>query len=493
MADATARPGPQADLPDEAQLTLFTELDRSLPPSPVDLLGDGRDDMNLVELLLGVARSRRVRTDEVVSTPWEPGDRSYHVRITERSYRIEWEAVAKEKGKSVRRSFYLAVDAGAGLPNPYVEDVLIALLKLSSDGHTMRDTVRTSRYRLLETMQWPGKSKYYYQRLEDTLDHMASMTIRTDSLWNPATGTYWKFTFNLLDSTGMELDEQNVNAEIVIRWAPTALKLLQVGYAKPLDTQFYYSLQDPTTRRIYRWLDKQFRFRPRVEVDVLYLAHRVLGYGITWAYPSKIIQKLGPKLDELRAKGFCTWDVSHAGTDSGRMFVFHRVTPYNTVVHPDVPSVTAALIARGLYQDEAEAFLQRYGLWSCLRQLEHYEHKVRQGTQVRSSRQWIKAAIAYRDGQGYTIPPPLAHHLHDADRTIVTWCAEKYKSLTDQARESVNRRAMSLLDARQQHQLHQGNAHAQAAFQRARNHVLVNAAAEPGAASSRLDEYLHTR
>lgn len=452
------------------QLVLFHEIDKSLPrPST-----DGRDDMNLVELLLGIVRSRSTKSGNIIQTPWEKGERSYDVEISERSYRIEWEAVVREKGKPSRKQFYLAVDSSIGLPSPYVEDVLIALLKLSSEGKTLKSTVRTTRYKLLDMMQWPGKSKYYYERLENTLDHMASMTVRTNSLWNPLSQTYWKFTFNLLDSTGMDLDEENPNAEIVITWAPTALRLLEIGYGKPLDTQFYYSLDDPTSRRLYRWLDKQFRFRPQIEVDVLYLAHRVLGYGITWAYPSKVIQKLEPKLEKLKEEGFCTWEIAQATTDSGSKFVFNRITPYLSVVHPNVNNIKAALRARGLSPNETEELIQKYGPWSCLKQVEHYDYKLAQGAQIESPRSWIKSATAYKGGEGYKLPKPLLAILNDASSTTVTWCAQVYEALSEEDKSEINKQAMDSMSPHQRKKLEKQDPEATAAFNRARNHLIIN-------------------
>lgn len=452
------------------QLVLFSEIDKATPR----LGNDGRDDMNLVELLLGVIRSGRSKPGETIQTPWEKGKRSYDVIISDSSYRIEWKAIVKEKGESTRKEFYLSVDSSVGLPTTYVEDVLVALLKLSYADNSLRSTVRTTRYKLLNHMQWPGKSKYYYDRLETTLDQMTSMTVRTNSLWNPDTQTYWKFTFNLLDSSGMDLDSENPNAEIVITWAPTALRLLEMGYAKPLDTEFYYSLEDPTSRRLYRWLDKQFRFRPTVEVDVLYLAHRVLGYGITWAYPSKVIQKLQPKLDRLGEEGFCTNEVQEASTDSGSKYVFHRITPYLSVVHPDVSNIHAALRARGLNKHEVDELIERYGAWACLKQAEHHDFKVAQGADIESSRSWIKSAIAYRSGQGYKLPKQLADRLDKASQNTSTWCTQVYDSLPDDHKEQINKSAMEQLSSSQRERLASQDPQAIAAFQRNRNYLIIN-------------------
>ena len=463
----------------EPQLALFTESTSHPSITPVD----GHDDMNLVELLLGIARSRKTKNNEVLQTPWEKGERSYHVEITDHSYRIEWEAVVREKNKPTRKQFYLSIDSSIGLPSAYVEDILIALLKLSFEGKSLQSTVKTTRYKLLDLMQWPGKSKYYYNRLENTLDQMTSMTIRTNSLWNPSTQTYWKFTFNLLDSSGMDLDEENPNAESVITWAPTALRLLEIGYGKPLDTQFYYSLDDPTSRRLYRWLDKQFRFRPKVEVDVLYLAHRVLGYGITWAYPSKVIQKLKPKLDKLHNHKFCSWEVDNASTDSGSKFIFHRTTPYLSVIHPNIANVKVAMKARGLSPKEIEDLLEKYGTWACLKQIEHYDYKTAQGSQIESPSSWIKSAVSYRNGEGYKLPQPLVETLKKASEHTTAWCNQVYETLSEDDRQKLNEQALNSLTPAQKIKLQKNDPEITTTFNRIKNHIIIN---HPGFPSSGL-------
>jgi hypothetical protein len=77
---------------------------------------------------------------------------------------------------------------------------------------------------------------------------------------------------------------------------------MQSGYLKRLDLRFFFSLQTPGARRLYRFLDKKIHTKPRLEIDIFQLSQQ-LGMAY-YRYPAKVKEKLQPGIDELIDRGY---------------------------------------------------------------------------------------------------------------------------------------------------------------------------------------------
>ena len=475
MARRSADPTPETKPAD--QLTLFDVIDQDLARGPVE----GYDDMNLVDLVLGIPRTRALKSGEGIRTPWEKGERQFDIEITETSYRAEWEGVVTEKGKTVRKRFYRSVVCANGIPEHHVNDVMVALLSLSEDTGFSDRILRTTRYELLTLMGWPT-TKHYYDRLEHVIDQLQTMTIETNALWNPETQTHWKFAFNVLDSHAMDPSEDNPVGETYVAWAPTMFQLISLTYGKTLSTQFYYALPNDTVKLAYRWLDKRFLQGSTVEMDVVEFANRILNYRIGSEHPSQIISKLGPHFDTLADRGYCTWEVRPSKTASGKKFVFTRTLRFQCVLYPSRQAIVSALVGLGVEPAEAETLVREYGWNLVVRQLEHYHWAVAGGKEIKSPRSWIKSAIRYRSGEGYRLPPALEAEIAEAYRETERWCTEIYRSLPDDEQAEINGTVHAALPPTVRVALAEDDAEARRTFVRERNRLLLdrlNRRAEP--------------
>ena len=77
----------------------------------------------------------------------------------------------------------------------------------------------------------------------------------------------------------------------------------QSGNLKQLDLEFYLKLRLPTTKRMFRFLDKRFYRRVRLDFDLRTLACEHIGMSRSYA-PTELKRRLKPALEELEQLGF---------------------------------------------------------------------------------------------------------------------------------------------------------------------------------------------
>ena len=413
---------------------------------PSELPMGGVDDMNFVEILHSLPGKRRPPEGKMVSVPWERGERSYYVEYSSNLLFIEWEA-KRRAGLDTGEKFYIKVEApkSKGLPTNLAGDVLVALMKQTADNGFSEAQIRTSRYELIKIMRWHNNGSYYH-RLENVLSQFAHMTVATNALWDPKRQHYYRGEFNVLDSWELEeTPSDDPKAPLLVRWGKKTLDIFKRGYMKHLNTDVYYDLPNPTTKRIYRWLDKHLSLYPVVEIDVLRFAHKILGYGVSYRYPSKVIGKLAPKFDTLQKRGFCLWEAQESGSDSGKKFVFTRVTDYlPAAALPRRDYVVGALEERGV--DHAGELVDEYSWERCLRQLAYFEWRARNGKPIENPGAWLSSAIR----EGHELPKALAAQMDNAREKTAEWCDQMYAALTDEEREDIRVQVEELFSTKQE-------------------------------------------
>lgn len=419
----------------DSQLPLFSTEASGLGESTA-----GLDDMNIVEVILGLPGSRRPPQGETISVPWKRGERSYYVEYSSTKLEIEWKGRGRHGGTP--KDFYIEVETpeSKGLPNNLAEDVFVALLKMTVDSGFSGPTIQTSRYALINLMKWHVNGDYY-DRLTRILSQFVHMTVSTNALWDPNRQKYFEGEFNILDSWKVE-DSVDTDPEspLVVRWGAEVYEIFSRNYMKQLDTELYYSLSNSTTKRIYRWLDKHLGLYPVVEIDVLRFAHKVLGYGVSYRYPSKVVDKLSPKFDTLREIGFCEWDLQSSKSDSGKKFVFTRLTSYAGVALPRRDQIIKALANRGL--DHPERIVDRYDWERCLRQISYFDWRKKHGKDISDPGAWLANAIQ----ENYDLPKSLRQQIEASKKTTAEWCEVMYDSLSDQEKKEVDEEVEELLE-----------------------------------------------
>jgi hypothetical protein len=443
--------------------------------TPSSRRSTGYDEMNLAELNLGLPNLRALQeAGGEKRTPWEKGERSFDIEVTPNSFKTEWDTVVKVDGKSTRKRFYQVITAGKGLPNHFVNDVLVALLTLTEDNLDTGE-IHTTRYQLLQMMGWDD-SGHYYDRLQTIISQLVNMTIDTNALFDPDTKEHWQMEFNILDASRLKITD----GESYITWSPTMLKLIRRSYRKSIDLEFYRSLPTGTARQLYRWLDKRFTRQAKVEMDVIELANRIVGYSVGEHRPSKAVRGLKRHLDHLAEAGYCTWDVRPSSTtDSGKKFVFQRRVEFECVHYPSRGSILGALVDLGLPAVDAENLIREAGWNEVLRQLEHYHFNVAGGKEIAYPAAWIKKAVRFDKGTGYALPAPLEIKIRKAYNATRTWCDQIFDTLPQSEREAIEEHVRKHSPLFAQTPTEEMTPDAYTAFIQERNRYLLDAISRP--------------
>jgi hypothetical protein len=238
---------------------------------------------------------------------------------------LEYEGWVTEKdGNRLRQKWTVRSAGGLGLPNEKGDEILIVLVTKTMEQHVPRK-LSFSIYRILQTMGLPI-NQVNYLRVEELLQQLAGETIYTEKAFWDNEKKQWatiKEAFHIFDKLWIRKREEDgtlSQEQSYIVWGEPFWKSMKTGYVKPVDLNFYFSLERPISKKLYSFLDKQLWYRSSFEIDVFTIAAK-LGMAV-YKYPSKVIEKLQPAIDELIKKRFLvSADVFKVGKYTRMRFV----------------------------------------------------------------------------------------------------------------------------------------------------------------------------
>ena len=248
----------------------------------------GRDEMNLAEFPFASLRRRGDSREAIVHEGW----------------------VVDKTGDRHHQTWIVRGLLGLGLPTEFDERVYVALMAITVQGAIANRKVPFSIYQILKIMGLV-KSKRTYQDIEGSLKRLVGVTIYSE-------GAFWdnqkkervtmSEAFHLIEKYWLRYKEKNEEIREeegvpgYIIWGEDIWRSIQANYLKPLNLEFFYSLQSPTARRLYRFLDKRMQYQQKYEIDIFELASR-LGM-VRYSKPAWVKRRLQPAFDEFIAKGF---------------------------------------------------------------------------------------------------------------------------------------------------------------------------------------------
>jgi hypothetical protein len=239
-----------------------------------------RDEMNLAEFPLTVLSKR---ADPSVKT-------------------LEFSDYVKGKnGDVINRQWIITGADKFGLPTSSDDEVLLGLLKLTADDGVQSRKIHFTRYELLRVLRWTTEGRSY-TRLQNALDRLSGVRIKaTNAFYDNETKLHSTRNFGIIDA--YEINDGRDTRPSFFTWSEVLFKSFQVGFIKKLDLDFYLDLQSAVSKRLYRYLDKHFWYRSRIEVNLFTLAHEKIGVSRNYVYASSLRQQLEPALEELKDKG----------------------------------------------------------------------------------------------------------------------------------------------------------------------------------------------
>ena len=340
LEDSLIDPSPSAGAfaADDAPVAVSaTAHSNPLPPKV------SRDEMNLAEFPLTVL-SKRV--DPTVKT-------------------LEFSDYVKGKnGELLNRKWIITGADKFGLPTSSDDEVLLGLLKLTADDGLQNRTVHFTRYELLKILRWTTEGRSY-SRLQNALDRLSGVRIKaTNAFYDNETKLHSTRNFGIIDA--YEINDGRDTRPSFFSWSEVLFKSFQVGFIKKLDLEFYLDLQSAVSKRLYRYLDKHFWYRSRMQVNLFVLAHEKIGISRNYVYASSLRQQLEPALEELRDKGMLS-DFEFVGKGKSTEVVLVAAhAPKKTIgtnseqkptqqdsMGPDHESLAKALMDRGIAEKQA--------------------------------------------------------------------------------------------------------------------------------------------
>ncbi len=299
------------DEPDESSLTVeesggFEQVEENTPASD----HGWKDELNLAEFPIA-ALSDRIPNGQTTLVFEDKLERRDHPPI-------------------VRRLTIMGT-AKHGLPTSTDDEVLVGLIQLTKRRSNFTDAkVSFSRYELIELLGWP-QSGASYRRIEEALHRWVGVVLMYENAWWDNTAKSWvDENFHVLDNVtlydrerrkrsgkpgkagskpvavkrprkiGTEGDPLPLSS---FRWNEVIFESFQSGNLKQLDLEFYLRLRLPTTKRMFRFLDKRFYRRSRIDFDLRTLACEHIGMSRSYA-PTELKRRLRPALEELEQLGF---------------------------------------------------------------------------------------------------------------------------------------------------------------------------------------------
>lgn len=203
-----------------------------------------------------------------------------------------------------------------GLPTSLDDEVLVGLIQLTKRRSNFTDArVPFSRYELIELLGWP-QSGQSYRRIEEALHRWVGVVLMYENAWWDNVAKSWvDENFHVLDNVTLYDRERRGTSTksgkaaktplplSSFRWNEVIFQSFQSGNLKQLDLEFYLRLRLPTTKRMFRFLDKRFYRRTRLDFDLRTLACEHIGMSRSYA-PTELKRRLKPALEELEQLGF---------------------------------------------------------------------------------------------------------------------------------------------------------------------------------------------
>lgn len=226
-----------------------------------------------------------------------------------------WDQAA---GEQVTRKVTIRSPAEYGLPTAFDQDVLLAAMVLTQEKNRFEsETVEFTIYELLDKLK-QAKGGWQYERFVLSLDRWGATWIKFDNAWRKK-GRWTKEAFSILQhyrlASGRDFDPDEPQT---FSWAKVVQESIRDSHTKPFDFEFYVDLELPTSKRLYRFLDKRFWTRGSYDSELSGFCVNKLGMA-EYARPNRYKEKLWPAIEELMHKNFLT--------ECGKEEVFEKIGP----------------------------------------------------------------------------------------------------------------------------------------------------------------------
>lgn len=242
------------------------------------------------------------------------------------------DSLEQREGSPIVRRLTIMGTQKHGLPTALDDEVMLGLIQLTKRRNNFTDAkVTFSRYELIDLLGWPQTGQSY-RRIEEALHRWVGIVLMYENAWWDNSAKSWvDENFHVLDNVTLYDRERRRGGGKAagpggsgkrgaarraapgpdgaplplssFRWNEVMFRSFQSGNLKQLDLEFYLSLRLPTTKRMFRFLDKRFYRRERLDFDLRTLACEHIGLSRSYK-PTELKRRLRPALDELEETGY---------------------------------------------------------------------------------------------------------------------------------------------------------------------------------------------
>ena len=193
------------------------------------------------------------------------------------------------------------------------------------------------------------------------------------------------------------------------RWNKEFLQSCQAGNLKSLNLNVYFSLKHPSSKRLYRFLDKRFNGSHKLKPEPIFPLEEIAitRVGLSPNYAKnvgKLKEKLQPAIDELEQIGFLApmTRPERYRKDAGQWMI-HFLRPVNPAgpakpekqPEPALPPLVTELVARGISEKVAATLVQKHGEEAIRLQVEILDWRLtgKKADKIDDPAAWLVAAI----------------------------------------------------------------------------------------------------
>jgi plasmid replication initiation protein len=318
-----------------------------------------------------------------------------------------YERTIEGKNASLLRQRFEVSASKYSLPGPLDMDVYLAVLELLEIKGGMPESGRLyfSLYELLQILGWqPGGRTY--AKLKESLRRIALTGIESENAFYSKgedrliTDSFRLWSVHFSETTTKGSDSESSSSRHYIRFDEWFIRSFQDHYLKGLDTNFYWELDSPLSRRLYRLVDHKIRDTQnglKWEADLLEL-QRQLPLA-KYPYASKVKTVLKPAHKELVEKGFLA-SVEYLGRTRVVYAITQSFAHRNKALElkgtPEEVIAIQTLRDEGISGDVARDLVARYGSKHCLKYADALPHQKN----LRRPAGWLRRAIE----EGYELP-----------------------------------------------------------------------------------------
>jgi hypothetical protein len=280
------------------------------------------------------------------------------------------------------------------LPGPMDMDVYLAVLELLEirGGMPEGGKLHFSLYELVRILGWQRGGRTY-AKLKESLRRIALTGIESENaFYSKGEQRHISDTFRLWSVHFSEKKSKRGDASSRhhIRFDEWFIRSFHDYYLKGLDTNFYWQLCSPLSRRLYRLVDHKIGDGTRWEVNLFDLQQQIP--LADYRYASKIRTVLKPAHEELTTKGYLAGVEYLAGSRMAFMITQSFAKRKRALEFRGTPEELIAIQTlrdEGMSGDVARDLVACYGPRHCLKYADALPHQKN----LHSPAGWLRRAI----------------------------------------------------------------------------------------------------